>query len=125
MSYARALQVEKASAELYLEFGIVNQELHRFDIAIEAFHHCLSIDPKNAAAKNKLFVCQQLMADWKDFEMNRTRLLDIAASTKKLSEVQINPFMFLAICDDPVLQNKVSSAWTKKKISGGQNQRSK
>ncbi len=117
LSFARALQFEKASAELYLEFGVVNRELKRFDIATEALNQCLSIDPENANARIELFYCHQYMADWKDFEKNRNRLLDIAASSKELSEALIEPFFFMAICDDPVLQNNVSCAWMKNKIS--------
>ncbi len=113
-SFERALETETASMELYLQFGWVNIEMNRFDISSDALERCLELDPANTTAKSALMYCRQNMADWRDYDENRTWLIDIASSIDEQTIGTLNSFAFLTICDDPALQKDVACAWAQK-----------
>lgn len=113
-SFERALETETASMELYLQFGLMNLEMNRFDISSDALERCLELDPANISAKSALLYCRQNMADWRDYDEKRTGLIDIAASIDEQTIGTLNPFAFLTVCDDPALQKNVACAWAQK-----------
>ncbi len=114
ISFERAFEADEASVQLYLDFGFLNIEMKRFDIANDALERSLALDPANVMARRALLFCRQSMANWQDFETNRAQLIDFAGSVDELPNSALNPFAFMTICDDPVLQKVVARAWVRK-----------
>ncbi len=111
LSLERALAIETGSAMLFTEFGLLNLEMKRFNIARDALERSLSLEPANVRATSAFLSSCQNLVIWENFETTRTQLIDSVLPLDERSSGQISPFDFLSICDDPVLQNIVTNSW--------------
>lgn len=103
-SLRAALALERRSANLYCDIGFLYTRQKRFAEAAAAFERALALEPDLALAASWLLFCRQNVADWRDFDALRARVLANARTMESHAAQSSSPFNLQTICDDPALQ---------------------
>jgi protein O-GlcNAc transferase len=92
-SYDRALSVRPDLAEALSNRGMVMQELGRYEEAGADYRRVIEVQPDYDYARGHLLHARQHCCDWRDFESDVTRLIELVRNGKRA----VLPFDFLAV----------------------------
>ncbi len=102
-SFRRALALAPDSPQILANLGFLLAEQRNYAEARPMLERARSLDPSRLQVAAQCVELQLQFADWRDFERNRSAIVDAVARSGGSGQA-VPPFAFLSICDDPALQ---------------------
>jgi predicted O-linked N-acetylglucosamine transferase (SPINDLY family) len=110
-SLRAALAIEPHSTRLLCDLGALHARQQRFVEAAGAFEAALAVEPDLVPAASWLLFCRLNLADWRDFDALRARVIAAAGQLEAHPVLSSSPFNLQAVCDDPALQRIAAESW--------------
>lgn len=106
-SLQEALRLDPTRGDVIERFGMVLQDLGRFEDAALTFERLLQLEPARPLAAGRLMHSKMLTADWTSLDVLQTHIEQQLAAGELCSE----PFGLQGYCDSPPLLGKTARAF--------------
>jgi protein O-GlcNAc transferase len=103
-SFRTALARMRDSPQILANLGFLLCEQRRHDEALPLLERARALQPSRLQVAAQVLDLRMQLADWTDFERDRSTILAGVAALAATPGQTVPPFTFLSICDDPALQ---------------------
>ena len=108
--FERASTYKPYLFEIYLNIGEIYKQLNKYDLAIKYFDNAIKIDFSKKYILGEILNLKLQTCDWSNIDNLINQITDLT----NRNIFSANPFIFLAITDNPYLQKKSSNLYYEK-----------
>ena len=112
-AFRRALAQDASAPGVARDHAAFLMRRERYADAADVLERLRAGDGQDILAMSMLLACRLHLADWRDLDALRARIIDRVAGGLTGPADVVPGYDFLAVCDDPLLQRTAAQSWAR------------